>query len=287
MPCFLSLVEFLRQRGLVGTKIGCAEGDCGACTVLAGHPEHGSLRYQTIVSCIQPVHQLDGMHVVTIEGVCHDGDSARSSRRWSSIMARSAGFARRALSTHSRGFSRCANPIDDDVLRASLAGNLCRCTGYEPILAAGLSVDPTQVRRLSSLYSSPAIAVELAACREVPILIETGPGFFSARLGWRRPSLFARASRRRHRGRRHRAGRRAQQKGPRAAAILSLAGISELAKITIDGNVLSVGANVTWARSRHLRKASCPRSTRSPSGSARRRFAMSPRWSATLLTARP
>ena len=70
---FSSLVEFLRQRGLVGTKIGCGEGDCGACTVLAGAPEDGSLRYRTIVSCIRPVHQLDGMHIVTIEGVAHEG----------------------------------------------------------------------------------------------------------------------------------------------------------------------------------------------------------------------
>ena len=70
---FSPLVELLRQRGLVGTKIGCGEGDCGACTVLAGVPEDGSLRYRTIVSCIRPVHQLDGMHIVTIEGVAHEG----------------------------------------------------------------------------------------------------------------------------------------------------------------------------------------------------------------------
>ena len=70
---FLSLVEFLRESGLVGTKIGCGEGDCGACTVLAGTPENGSLHYRTIVSCIRPVHQLDGTHIVTIEGVNHGG----------------------------------------------------------------------------------------------------------------------------------------------------------------------------------------------------------------------
>ena len=67
---FLPLVEFLRERGLVGTKIGCGEGDCGACTVLAGTPADGSVRYRPIVSCIQPLHQLDGKHVVAS---CSDG----------------------------------------------------------------------------------------------------------------------------------------------------------------------------------------------------------------------
>ena len=69
MPSFSSLVEFLRQRGLVGTKVGCGEGDCGACTVLVGVPEDGTIRYRTIASCIQSLYQLDGTHIVTIEGL--------------------------------------------------------------------------------------------------------------------------------------------------------------------------------------------------------------------------
>jgi guanine deaminase len=64
---FSSLVEFLRARGMVGTKIGCAEGDCGACTVLAGTPEAGTIRYRTIASCIQALYQLDGTHIITVE----------------------------------------------------------------------------------------------------------------------------------------------------------------------------------------------------------------------------
>src|ERR1700722_13695084 len=70
---FTSLAEFLRQRGLVGTKIGCGDGDCGACTVLVGKLEDGSIRYRTIASCIQSLYQLDGTHIVTIEGVSQAG----------------------------------------------------------------------------------------------------------------------------------------------------------------------------------------------------------------------
>ena len=58
---FQSLSAFLRNDlRLTGTKVVCAEGDCGSCTVLVGRPEHGKLAYRTLTSCIQFLHQLDG-----------------------------------------------------------------------------------------------------------------------------------------------------------------------------------------------------------------------------------
>ncbi len=71
---FLPLSTFLREElGLTGTKIVCAEGDCGSCTVLLGKPDKYSIRYQPICSCIQYLAQLDGTHIITIEGLHYDG----------------------------------------------------------------------------------------------------------------------------------------------------------------------------------------------------------------------
>src|SRR5262245_19969505 len=79
---FQTLTEYLRQScGLVGTKVVCAEGDCGACTVLVGRAngalktqrEPPKLNYVPIDGCIQFLYQLDGMHVVTVEGLSCNG----------------------------------------------------------------------------------------------------------------------------------------------------------------------------------------------------------------------
>src|SRR5262249_41232125 len=68
--CFLSLSDFLRYRlGMTGSKIVCSEGDCGSCTVLVGLAASGAVCYKPIDSCIRLIFQLDGCHVVTIEGL--------------------------------------------------------------------------------------------------------------------------------------------------------------------------------------------------------------------------
>src|SRR3954453_11947132 len=70
---FQSLSDFLRyDLGLIGTKVVCAEGDCGSCTVLLGRPQDGGYKYSPVTSCIQFLYQLDGMHIVTIEGLKYD-----------------------------------------------------------------------------------------------------------------------------------------------------------------------------------------------------------------------
>ena len=72
---FWSLADFLRRKlRLTGTKVVCSEGDCGTCTVLCGKLVDGEVQYQTLLACIRFVYQLDGCHIVTVEGIESHGN---------------------------------------------------------------------------------------------------------------------------------------------------------------------------------------------------------------------
>src|SRR5437868_1352185 len=74
LRAFQSLSDFLRyDLGLIGTKVVCAEGDCGSCSIFLGRPDGKQIAYKTVFSCIQFLYQLDCTHVVTIEGLKYDG----------------------------------------------------------------------------------------------------------------------------------------------------------------------------------------------------------------------
>jgi xanthine dehydrogenase molybdopterin binding subunit/xanthine dehydrogenase small subunit len=249
---FSTLVEFLReQKGLVGTKIGCAEGDCGACTVMIGVVEAGGLRYGPVASCIQAVYQLDGTHVVTIEGLTPKGGESAIQRAMVEHHGSQCGFCTPGFVVAMEAALESKPRLDEEELRSGLAGNLCRCTGYVPILEAGLSVatDRVEHRRLASLYPSRVMVEELAARALAPLRIET-----SARTFFRPNRLEdAVAFKARNPGAvivsgGTELGVQRNKRGLEPATVLSLAGVGELAEVCRDRDLLSVGANVTWAR---------------------------------------
>ncbi len=136
-----SLLEFLRlRRGLTGTKEGCAEGDCGACTVLVGRLRDGDVRYEAVNSCIRLLPSLDGCHVVTVEhlagpdGALHPVQQAMVDCHGSQCGFCTPGIV---MALYALWLER-PRPSDAEVRRA-LQGNLCRCTGYAPILRAAAS----------------------------------------------------------------------------------------------------------------------------------------------------
>ncbi len=137
-----TLLDYLRlRRTLRGSKEGCAEGDCGACTVLVGKLAGGKLVYESVNACIRFLGSLDGCHVVTIEhlrgedGRLHPVQQAMVDFHGSQCGFCTPGFV---MSLYAL-WMRTADPSVAAIEKA-LQGNLCRCTGYEAIVRAARAI---------------------------------------------------------------------------------------------------------------------------------------------------
>ena len=133
-----TVLNYLRRmERRVGTKEGCGEGDCGACTVVLGELDGDRLRYRAANSCIQLVGALDGKQLLTVEdlaapdGSLHPCQQAMVDCHGSQCGFCTPGFVMSLFALYQEPGEPDRNRIDD-----ALAGNLCRCTGYGPIAAA-------------------------------------------------------------------------------------------------------------------------------------------------------
>lgn len=159
---FQSLSDFLRyQRRLTGTKVVCAEGDCGSCTVLIGRPRDGRIEYRPVTSCIQFVAQLDGCHVISVEGLAYDGKLNPIQEAMIAEHGAQCGYCTPGMVASLCGlFDRSPQPSREEATRA-LVGNLCRCTGYDSILTAVSKVDRDGLRPIRQLYPDETLLPEL------------------------------------------------------------------------------------------------------------------------------
>ena len=125
----LLLVQYLREvLGKTGTVIGCDTTNCGACTVL--------LDGQSIKSCTMLAVEADGHEVTTIEGLATDGQPHPLQKAFNDQHALQCGFCTAGMIMQSVSLlAENPHPTEDEV-RAGLEGNLCRCTGYQNIVAA-------------------------------------------------------------------------------------------------------------------------------------------------------
>ena len=130
-----TLLDWLRdRRGLKGTKEGCAEGDCGACTVVL---ERADGRREAINSCIALLGQIDGQAVRTVEGLEGRGGAPHAVQQaMAESDATQCGFCTPGFVMTAYAFAAGGEKPELETIHDALAGNLCRCTGYKPIVEA-------------------------------------------------------------------------------------------------------------------------------------------------------
>ena len=228
-----TLLDWLRdRRGLKGTKEGCAEGDCGACTVVL---ERGDGHRQPINACITLLGQLDGQAVRTVEGLQAAGGGPHPVQQaLAEADATQCGFCTPGFVMSAYAFAAGGEPAEPARIHDALAGNLCRCTGYRPIVeamkrVAGLAVEPPAAppaRRQSATFGEV-----FHAPRSLDELLALRAGRRDALLLAGATDLGLLASRHRH----------------PPAALIHVAHVPELGTIEETDGEIALGAAVTYA----------------------------------------
>ncbi|GAA0537681.1 FAD binding domain-containing protein [Chitinophaga japonensis] len=141
MPPGMLLLDFIRyHQHLTGTKTGCNEGDCGACTVLMGTLNNNALQYRSFTSCLTPLGNVHGRHVVTIEGINPEEGLNPIQQAMYAESATQCGFCTPGFVMSLAGFCLGHRPATAEQAIAAVDGNICRCTGYKSIERAAAKV---------------------------------------------------------------------------------------------------------------------------------------------------
>ncbi len=208
---FSTLSDFLRNRlRLVGTKIMCSEGDCGACTVLIGRRRDSGLgvfphsdtnshsaetspngtatslswEYKSVDSCIQFMFQLDGAHVVTIEGLKSVDSTSQSltpiQQAFIDHQGSQCGYCTPGFVMSLAGMRESNDKLETHEIREGLSGNLCRCTGYVAIEEAATDESFSHQKVIADSYCHDAMNTILDSRLEEDVLIEMPETTFGA-----------------------------------------------------------------------------------------------------------
>jgi xanthine dehydrogenase small subunit len=166
----VTLLDYIRGRGLTGAKEGCAEGECGACAVLFVSARKDGSSYQPVNSCLVPLPAASGQEIYTVESLAESGELSGVQRAMAERGGSQCGYCTPGfvVSMFAEHFRSHGNGFDAD----TLGGNLCRCTGYRPIRDAMQSLGPapdTPLRR----------RLELPAPRVLPMNYESAGGRYS------------------------------------------------------------------------------------------------------------
>ena len=241
-PGGLRLLDALRiDLGLTGTKEGCGEGECGACTVLVdGMP---------VVSCLVPVGQVEGRDVRTVEGLAEDGRLDPIQAAFVDSGGVQCGICTPGILMSARAFLDSGAEPTDAAIREVIAGNLCRCTGYMKIIDAIARAAATAPREVRG--GLPTVPRELPGPAMRPNVepgsdVRVGPAFARPTTLAEAFALLAEGTWRPIAGGTDVMVQLADDPAAANMALLDLTGIEELRGIRVVGDRLVIGATATY-----------------------------------------
>jgi len=164
-PPGTTVLDFVRyHKDLKGTKIGCREGDCGACTIMVGEFVAGEVKYRTMTSCLMPLANAAGKHIVTVEGINPaDGSLTPVQRAMVDESGTQCGFCTVGFVMSLTSFCVDDTAKTPQMAVSAIDGNICRCTGYKSIERAACHVSDL-------LSEPPALAGGQVVAREKSIV---------------------------------------------------------------------------------------------------------------------
>jgi xanthine dehydrogenase small subunit len=232
----ITLLDFVRDRGLTGSKEGCAEGECGACAVAMVGADRGGSAYRVVNSCLLSLPQAAGHELYTVEGLVMDGQLAEAQR----VMAAAGGsqcgyctpgFVVSLFAEHHRPGR--SGPCDV----MAMAGNLCRCTGYRPIRDAALALDAPASGPLAERLSRPAPRLQAVALPDFsrPTSLDACVALLAER-----PDAVVMAGG-------TDLGVESNLRGRRWPHVISLEGIDELRELVVSPASVRIGAGLSLA----------------------------------------
>jgi xanthine dehydrogenase small subunit len=164
LPAGMTVLDFARyQKNLKGTKIGCREGDCGACTILVGELKDASVKYLSMTSCLMPLANAAGKHIVTVEGINKsDGELTEVQKALVEESGTQCGFCTVGFVMSLTGFCIDETAKTNESAISAIDGNICRCTGYKSIERAAGKISSQQ-----SAVSGQQDLLKIAVEREI------------------------------------------------------------------------------------------------------------------------
>lgn len=264
----MMLAEYLRyDQSLTGTKIVCAEGDCGACSVLRLFPHitgTDAKNYMPINSCITLVAQLDGSSLVTVDALKKNNELHETQRAMVECHGSQCGFCTPGFVMALTGMveeklAKKEKKIEVQEAKNCMTGNLCRCTGYQPIINAALDIDLAKCESVKKRFYSEKQEVDLTKVYSETVLIESEEfSFFAPKTLKEAVSFLKDYPDTRILASGTDLGVIHNKRKTQLTKLLSLHLISDLYNIHENGDEVTVGARVSHTEFRHYMKDRVP-----------------------------